>query len=163
MIELRKMTDTELVEFNELCVYELSQVFALNMSKDEADKKAKEEQYGLLPDGINTKDHFLFTIIQDKNNIGSIWFAKLEKKQKYIAFIFYIGIDEDLRGKGFGTTAMKMIELEIKKIGLNTIRLHVLKNNLPAIKVYNKLDYNIFTNYDKYDVNDPGNIMEKII
>jgi len=122
MIDLRKMTNTEFVKLNELCIDELSEVFLLNMPKDEARKKAKEEQYDLLSEGINTKDHFLFTIIQDEKNIGSIWFAKLKKEQKYIAFIFYIGIDESLRGKGFGTAAMKMVEVEIKKIGLDIVQ-----------------------------------------
>lgn len=162
-MDLRKMTDKELIRFNELCIDELSNVFSLSMPEDKAVKKAEEEQYGLLPEGINTKDHFLFTITQDGKSIGSVWFAKLEKKQRDIAFIFYIGIDEDLRGKGFGTTAMEILETEIKKIGLNTIRLHVLKNNLSAIKVYKKMHYKIYTEYDKYDVNDPGNIMEKIL
>jgi len=58
---------------------------------------------------------------------------------------------------------MEILETEIKKIGLNTIRLHVLKNNLPAIKMYKKMHYKIYTDYDKYDVNNPGNIMEKIL
>lgn len=163
MVDLRKMTDTELVKFNKLCIDELSKVFSLSMPADEAIKKAEEEQYSSLPEGVNTKDHFLFTIIQGKKNIGSIWFAKLEKKQKYIAFIFYIGIDKDLRGKGYGSTAMKMIEIEIKKIGLKIIRLHVLKDNLSAMQMYTKLGYNIFTDYDKYNIEDPGNIMEKVL
>ena len=163
MIDLRKMTDTELVKFNELCIDELSEVFSLSMPEDEAKKKAEEEQYCLLSEGVNTANHYLFTINQDKKNIGSIWFAKLEKKQKYIAFIFYIGIDKILRGKGFGTTAMKIVETDIKKIGLNTIRLHVLKNNSAAIKMYNKLGYSIYTDYEKYDIDDPGNIMEKVL
>ena len=163
MVDLRKMTDTELDRFNKLCIAELGKVFLLSMPEDEAKKKAEEEQYGLLSDGVNTKDHFLFTITQDSKKIGSIWFTKLKKGQKDIAFIFYIGIDESLREKGFGTTAMEMIENEIKKIGLNTIRLHVLKNNISAIKVYNKLGYKIYTDYDKYDVDNPGNIMEKIL
>ena len=163
MIDLKKMTDIELVKFNDLCIDELSEVFSLSMPEVDAKKKAEEEQYGLLSEGVNTTDHFLFTITQDGINIGSIWFAKLEKKQKNIAFIFYVGIDEKLRGKGFGTTAMKMIEIEIKKIGLKTIRLHVLKDNLSAIKIYNKLGYTIYTDYDKYDVDDPGNIMEKVL
>ncbi len=157
------MIDIELVKFNKLCIDELSEVFSLSMPEAEAKKKAEEEQYSLLSEGINTKDHFLFAITQDEKNIGSIWFAKLEKKQKFIAFIFYIGIDENLRGKGFGTTAMKMVEAEINKIGVNTVRLHVLKNNTAAIKMYKKLGYKIYTDYDKYDINDPGNIMEKLL
>ena len=163
MVDLRKMTDTELVSFNKLCIDELSEVFSVSMPADEAKKKAEEKQYGLLKEGVNTTDHFLFTINQDEISIGSIWFSKIQKKQKYIAFIFYVGIDENLRGKGFGTIAMKMIEIEIKKIGLKIIRLHVLKNNLSAIKMYNKLGYNIFTDYEKYDIDDPGNIMEKVL
>jgi len=163
MINLRKMTDSESVEFNVLCINELSEVFSLSMPEDVAKKKAEEEQYSLLSAGINTKDHFLFTITQDEKKIGSIWFAKLKKKQKYIAFIFYIGIDENLRGKGLGTTAMKMVEAEINKIGVNIVRLHVLKSNSAAIKMYQNLGYKIYTDYDKYDINDPGNIMEKLL
>ena len=163
MVDLRKMTDTELVKFNELCIHELSEVLSLSMPAYEAKKKAEEEQYSLLSKGVNTKDHFLFTIDQDGINIGSIWFSKLEKKRKFIAFIFYVGIDKDLRGKGFGTTAMEMVEAEINKIGVNTVRLHVLKNNSAAIKMYQKLGYEIYTDYEKYDSDDPGNIMEKVL
>lgn len=53
----------------------------------------------------------------------------------------YVVIDENLRGKGFGITAMKMVEIEIKKLGLKTIRLHVLKDNLSTIKIQTNMNY----------------------
>ena len=156
------MLESELIEFNKENIDELTSMYSSKMPESEARKKAESEQYGILSQGVNTKDHFLYTIKTDNNlKVGSIWFGKIEKDSKDIAFILYIRIDDERRGKGFGTIAMEMIEEEIKKIGIDTIRLHVLKKNLPAKKMYNNLGYKIFKDYEGYKEDTSGEVLEK--
>ena len=92
------MLKTELEEFNKVNIDELTAMYSLKMSENEAREKAESDQYEILPQGVNTKDHFLYTIKTDSyEKAGSIWFGKIERNSKDIAFIFYIRIDDDKR------------------------------------------------------------------
>ena len=161
-MKLNRMLESELDKFNKINIEELTSMYSLKMSENEAKEKAQSEQYELLSEGVNTKDHFLYTIKTDSDKkVGSIWFGKMERDSKDIAFIFYIRIDNDKRGRGFGKSAIKMIEEEIKKIGIDTIRLHVLKDNITANKMYKNLGYNIFKDFDGYKEENLGEVLEK--
>jgi RimJ/RimL family protein N-acetyltransferase len=166
MIRLEKMTAEEFTVFNEINISELSKVFSLAMPEVKARIKAEKEQNETLPDGINTDGHFLFSIKEcrtQNKTIGGIWFTRIRRNDLDSAFIFFIWVDPSSRNKGSGSTAMELIEQEVRRLGLFVIRLHVLKNNEPALKLYKKMGYKLFTDYEKYDETDPGMIMEKII
>ena len=65
----------------------------------------------------------------------------LYKKNSKIAGIETIDVDPKYQGKGIGTRLMHAAEEEIKKKGINKIRLEVSKNNVAAINLYKKLEY----------------------
>ncbi len=161
MIILKKMTETEYIGFYKQNVEELTEVFALKMERDASRRKAETEQKQALPDGVNTKNNYLFSVCLGGKKIGGIWFAKMNSKGIDFAFIFYINIDEEFRGKGSGSVVMNMIDTEIKSAGLDRVRLHVLKNNIAAIKVYKKSGYSLFTDYDEFNPENNGIVMEK--
>lgn len=163
MVELRKMSASEFIGFNEKCIAELTDYYLLKMAPAEARIKAEEEQVELLPAGVDTENQFLFSSFFKEKKIGSIWFGKINREDSDIAFIFYIGIDEKYRNKGFGSAAMAAIEDIIKGQRLNRIRLHVLKKNVSAKKMYKKLGYIHFKDYEGYDEKDPGVLLEKIV
>lgn len=161
-MKLDKMLEIEFKDFNKKNIDELTKMYSSKMTEKEARRKAELEQYEILPHGVNTKDHFLYTIKNDRNeNVGGIWFGKIERNSKDIAFLFYILIDDDKRGRGFETNAMKMIEEEIKKIEIYTIRLHVLKENIPAMIMYKNLGYKVFKDFKDYKMDNLGEILEK--
>ena len=166
MITLEKMTDEEFTVFNEINIAELTRVFALKMPLAEAREKAEKEQEQALPEGVNTEGHFIFSIRDDRQKdaaAGGLWFSILNRTGIDIGFIFFLWVDPLFRGRRIGTGAMKNAEEHFRNLGVSVIRLHVLKNNKPAMKVYKRLGYQLFTDYDRYDENDPGIIMEKKI
>ena len=58
-------------------------------------------------------------------------------------FIFDISLEEAQRGKGYGRQVMLALEEIAKGMGLETLALHVFAHNTPAMKLYEKLGYEV--------------------
>ncbi|MNL00412.1 putative N-acetyltransferase YycN [compost metagenome] len=115
---------------------------ANGLKREEADKTANDSFKRLLPDGRNSKDNFLFTAHDEAQNVlGYIWFTIRGAENNRKAFICDVVIQDQYRGKGYGTKIMELVEIEIKKQGLNRIGLHVFGFNETAINLYKKLGY----------------------
>ena len=109
---------------------------------DEAIQLTNKEFDGLLPDGLKSKNQYLYTIINDTNkNIGIIWFSSESNHGDNEAFLFDIEIKKAYRGKGYGRKAMNILELKIKEMNIFTIGLHVFLHNEIACSLYNKIGY----------------------
>lgn len=172
MTRLEPMSEADFTAFNRINIQLLAESFGAGLPHKEAVKKAEAEQKSLLPEGVKTQEQYLFSIkhegaagriYADDNTTGGLWFTKLNRSGAEFAFLFFIHIDPELRGNGIGTKAMKLLEREVLKLGLGQIRLHVLKNNNKALKIYKKLGYVLFTDYENYNPDDPGIIMHKLL
>lgn len=80
----------------------------------------------------------IFVLEIGPDRIGWFSIKKLEKPEEGE---FGIMIDETYRGKGHGQQAMRLLEREAKKFGIEKLKLQVLKDNLSAVAVYEKLGY----------------------
>ena len=58
-----------------------------------------------------------------------------------VALIDELFVLEKHRGKGFGSRAIKHVQEESKKLGIETLRLEVTKNNQRVISLYQKLGF----------------------
>jgi ribosomal protein S18 acetylase RimI-like enzyme len=115
---------------------------ANSLTREEADKIAADDFKRLLPDGQTSKDNYLFTAHDEtKNVLGYIWFIIRGAENNRKAFICDVVIEDEYRGKGYGTQIMELVETEVKKLGLNRIGLHVFGFNETAINLYKKLGY----------------------
>ena len=115
---------------------------ANDLTKAEADKVALEAFNRLLPDGLNSKDNFLFAARDEKQNtLGFVWFCLRGEEDNKRAFICDVIIDEPYRGKGYGRQLMLLVEQEVKAKGLSRIGLHVFSFNETAIRLYRSLGY----------------------
>lgn len=63
------------------------------------------------------------------------------KPEETTLFLSKIYVLSNLRGKGIGKTAIRFVEEKAKDYSLKSIRLTVNKNNLLAIKTYEKLGF----------------------
>lgn len=109
---------------------------------DEAQKKSDDDFSRLLPDGEKTTDQYVFTIKENNSKwIGTLWFGVRGAVDNRKAFIYDIVLDDDTRGKGYGKQAMSLLEIEVKKIGLRHIGLHVFGHNQIARNLYEKMGY----------------------
>ncbi|HLR09704.1 MAG TPA: GNAT family N-acetyltransferase [Bacillota bacterium] len=92
----------------------------------------------LLPEGVTTEGHYLFTIRDSDQKVGIIWLAQRPDEK---GFIYDINIWKDYRGKGYGKQAMKAIEIIAKQLGLTRLGLHVFGHNEIARNLYETLEY----------------------
>lgn len=145
VIELVPMNENEFRAFEESEIDEYAQekVQAGAWDQDQAHELSIQAHNKLLPEGLATQDNYLFSIF-DKDlgeNVGVIWFARLEDGGKRFAFIYDLLIFEQFRKRGYGAQAMLALEEKVKEKGLDTIMLHVFGHNQIAQALYKKVGY----------------------
>lgn len=149
-MNLRKITELEFNYFLEKSIedYAIQKTKAGNYDKEEATYKATEEFEKLLPNGMDTHDNYIYSLIDDNHTVGSIWIGK---KSESIGYIYQIYVFEEFQGKGYGKFMMREIENIAKNLGLSKLQLHVLGHNEKAINLYKSFNYittNIIMNKD---------------
>src|SRR5579864_561662 len=111
-------------------------------SEKEALEKSREEVNRLLPKGLHTPDHHLRNIVlaDGREPVGMIWVG-VEHKAAPSAFIYNIEIYPRFRRRGYSEQAMLKLEGEVRRWGLESIRLHVFGHNTAARPLHEKLGY----------------------
>lgn len=145
MCNLRPMNAYEFEHYVKDAVKEYASELAKSGSCQEKDSLSISQKTftSLLPDGIESKDQFLYHIINETDAvIGMIWFGLRPNNE---GFICDFSIHENFRGQGFGKKAMELVELEAKKLKIKSLKLHVFGHNIAAISLYKKLGYEIYS------------------
>lgn len=108
-------------------------------SESEALTEAQKQIDSLLPNGVETPNHFLFEIraVPTGPRVGSTWLA-VEPRG---AFVYDLQIDEAHRRQGHAEAAMRALEGIARDRGAKKISLHVFGTNTTARHLYRKLGY----------------------
>ncbi len=109
----------------------------------EALEKSRKEFEMLLPQGLQSENHYLYTVYNGENAVGLIWMRANMDRPTKSGFIFDIRIDEKFRGKGYGKQAMLLIEEKARELGLKSIGLHVFAYNKVAKNLYESIGYDV--------------------
>ncbi len=145
MIKLKKMTEEEYLNYMKTALpsYAEEKIKGEGFSAEDALKVAQDSYKRLLPQGLSTENQFLFSVIESGSNkvIGTLWFAKKVEHSKSYAFIYDIILSPEMRGKGLGKMLITLTESEVRKLGLNSIGLHVFGHNEIAIQLYEKTGF----------------------
>jgi RimJ/RimL family protein N-acetyltransferase len=146
-VRLVPMSQPEFAAFvaHEVKDYAEEHVKAGNWSADEALAKSEAEFKQLLPEGKDSKDNYLYSIFDAGSgvNVGNVWFAVVERGSPRHAFIYDFRILDEFHRQGYGAQAMLAVESEVRKLGLNTISLHVFGHNHAARALYEKVGYEV--------------------
>lgn len=120
--------------------YAKDHVEAGNWTETEALEKARESVGNLLPAGVKTKDHYLYTVADRATGqeVGVLWLGIRAEKT---GFIYDLEIHEAFRRKGYAAAAMQTLEVEAKRLGAEKLSLHVFAHNDRARALYEKLGY----------------------
>ncbi|KTR58302.1 GCN5 family acetyltransferase [Exiguobacterium indicum] len=111
-------------------------------SENESLERATQEFATLLPEGLKTKDHYLFTFRDETgNDLGMVWVHVREESRGRCAFIFDIKITSEKQNQGYGKEALRLLEVMLKRMNVKKISLHVFAHNERAIHVYDSLGY----------------------
>ena len=142
-IQLIPMNEEHFVRFLDSSIkdYAEEHVKAGNWTEEEALTKSQEEFSTLLPNGLATKNHLLFSIQNNGQTIGVLWLHIRNKSTEKHAFIYNIELDEQERGKGYGKATMKALDDFAQRERIKKISLHVFAHNPHAISLYEKSGY----------------------
>lgn len=145
MIYLQPMNEAEYQEYLDVAVADYAQehVKAGRWSSEEALQEARKEYQALLPDGVNSKNQYLFTIVDEQTGakVGMLWFAATERADERVAFVYDVIVYEQFRRRGYGEQAFQALETKVRESGLKKIGLHVFGHNYAARAMYEKLGY----------------------
>ncbi|NOZ50982.1 MAG: GNAT family N-acetyltransferase [Chloroflexi bacterium] len=147
MVRFVPMTENEFQAYRKNAIEEYAQdhVRAGNWHPAEALEKAEKEFQHLLPDGVASKNQYLYALVdaQTGAKVGRIWFSVNDKAPQPTAFIYDFLIDEHCRRRGYGRQALGVLEEKARELGIDTVSLHVFGRNQAAIALYQKVGYEI--------------------
>jgi ribosomal protein S18 acetylase RimI-like enzyme len=139
------MTEAEYQVFLEQSVvgYAEEKVTAGTWSAEEALDKSRAEFDQLLPDGLASPDNNLFTSrdLVSGEGVAVLWFVLRDKAGRTEAFIYEIEVGEQYRGRGYGRATMLACAEEARRLGADTVGLHVFGHNATARGLYTSLGY----------------------
>ncbi|WP_370295051.1 GNAT family N-acetyltransferase [Rossellomorea marisflavi] len=136
MVVLKRMSDKEFTAWwkNSVASYAREKVKAGNFKEETAIEQSESEFQKLLPQGKDTPDHYLFTVIDEGEHVGMLWFhTNHEIKENYI---FDIEMLESKRAMGYGKQTLQALEELSREMGMDKISLHVFGHNKTAIGLY---------------------------
>jgi ribosomal protein S18 acetylase RimI-like enzyme len=141
-VTLRPMTEAEYAEMRVAIEENYAQdvARAMDVPIEEARAIAAKQFADLLKDGLATEGQYLWKVVADEDGaVGDLWTFVDPGKRR--AFIYFIGIDERYRGKGYGKAAMLALEAAVRPKGADHIDLNVFGDNTTAIRLYEGLGY----------------------
>lgn len=102
-------------------------------------KKSLDE---LLPQGRQTPDNHLFTVLDDQSvPVGMLWVAAQARAGERVAYVYDVSVKPEHRRKGHAASAFIALEGKVRELGLAGIALHVFGHNAAAQALYAKLGY----------------------
>jgi RimJ/RimL family protein N-acetyltransferase len=111
-----------------------------NWPAEGALERSRKEFEHYLPDGIHSKDQYVWSILDEQNNkIGVLW-VQVKDRQ---AFIFDFIIDESFRGRGFGKQALAAMDEQLRSMNVESVALHVFGDNITAQELYKKMGFEV--------------------
>lgn len=112
---------------------------------DEALERSRATFQDLLPDGLQSKDQYIFNIFDDEIglNLGLLWVEVKMDEPNRPAFVFDFIIEKQYRGKGFGKRALLALDEKIQHMGAKSVALHVFGHNSIAFELYKKMGYEV--------------------
>lgn len=142
---LEPMSEAEFLTFVEDTVpaYAADKVASGQWRADEALALSRRELAALLPQGLATPGHHLYTLRETAGGemVGRIWIAEQQRAGSKVAYVYDVAILAAHRRKGHAKRAFEAIEREARAQGIEGIALHVFGHNRGAQALYESLGY----------------------
>lgn len=145
MVDLVPMTPEQYRAFIEVTVrgYADDHVRAGTWAAADALQNSRAELDRLLPKGTETPDHFLRTIVvgAPPQRVGTLWWALRREGTRLDLYVYWIGIDEAFRRRGFAAETFRALDGEARRAGASRLVLHVFGDNVGARALYEKIGF----------------------
>lgn len=113
------------------------------MPEPEAREKAEIDFAKLLPDGLDTKDHYFWTAREGDAEVGMVWLGITQKSDGLHAFGYDFMVPEHLRRRGYGRAIMVAAEKLCKQRGVISVGLSVFGFNAGAQALYEQMGFEV--------------------
>ena len=157
MVTLRPMTSSEFEAYIPVLLegYARERANNLHDSLESQLAEAEKQTSELLPQGVQTPNHFLWHVIAEERGasvtVGNLWVFPDTAAHK--AFIYDIQIDQPYQGKGYGGDTLACLENELRPYSVRQIGLSVFGDNERAFRLYQKAGYYIVATHMQKDLN----------
>ncbi|WP_437667262.1 N-acetyltransferase family protein [Sorangium sp. So ce1182] len=144
-ITLRPMEVSELEAFIRLAIegYADDRAVAVSARAEDARRNARAQVEALLPRGLATPDHHIYTVVEGDAAVGHLWLAVTDVDGFRSVIIYDIQLREEARGRGVGRRVMELAEEVASGLGARDLELHVFARNTRARRLYETLGYEI--------------------
>ncbi len=141
------MTDEQYLRYRQRAEGEYAQNVADSgaLPLPEAREKAREDYERLLPDGLATEGHRLWTAYDGDGEVGMLWLHLERKSDGLHAFGYDFEVREELRRKGYGRAIVQTAERVCQELGVVSVGLSVFGFNLGARALYEQMGYEVTT------------------
>lgn len=146
-LQLQKMTAAQFPHFMNSQISEYAQQKVANHSwpSISAQQMAAEEFHMLLPDGLNTYHNYFYVLCSSPQDLyGYVWLAEVidsDHPQQPYLFIYDYFILPDYQNQGYGQKGLELVLQAARKLGYQSLGLHVFGQNYRAQHVYHKLGF----------------------
>ena len=147
MVKLTPMAQEDFAAYLERSVreYAAEHVKTGNWKESESLEKSRAEFNKLLPNGLQSKDEFVYSIVDESTGrkLGILWVEVKMDETPRRAFGYDFWIAEEFRGKGFGKQALMALDEILKSKDVEFMGLHVFGHNTNAFELYKKMGFEI--------------------
>jgi ribosomal protein S18 acetylase RimI-like enzyme len=124
-----------------------------NYAVEDAMQLSAREYQQLLPDGVDTHDNYLLSIINEHNQkAGFIWLALQQTGVLRTLTVVNILVYEQFRRRGYATQALRLAEEKARALGIERVTLQVFGHNTLAQSLYEKMGYRATNIYMAHDL-----------
>ncbi|HEY1572664.1 MAG TPA: GNAT family N-acetyltransferase [Pseudonocardiaceae bacterium] len=138
----RPMSDDEIRAFarRHLDTYVAERVDS-GETPEQARAHADGEWERYFPGGTPAAGHRLFRLLAGDVPAGVLWLGPSPDGRAGLDWIYYVEIDEDLRGRGYGRAALGIAERDAGTRGAERLGLNVFGGNAVARRLYESAGY----------------------
>jgi ribosomal protein S18 acetylase RimI-like enzyme len=111
------------------------------LAPEKAAAMAATQMDALFPGPAPSPQQLVYVLEADGERVGELWLCARENVPQPALFIYFVGIDEEHRGKGYGKAAMELVESEARRLGIDTVALNVFGKNEVARNLYRSVGY----------------------
>lgn len=105
-------------------------------------RRAADQVYAKLYDGDRpAPGHRHYWLCEDDRRVGHLWIGPPTDGTPGLAWVYYVEVDESLRGRGLGRAAMVLAEKDAAAHGATELGLNVFGYNTTARSLYTSLGF----------------------
>lgn len=144
-VRLQPMTQAEYDGWRVASVERYSQEFvkASILTDKDARERGEADFVRLLPDGIATDGHELYTAYDGSEEVGTLWLFSKESARGVEPFVYELAVHADKRRRGFGKAIMMLATDMCRQRGMVAMSLNVFGHNAGARALYDSLGFEV--------------------